>query len=116
MSVDLDPVNFMNLVHTGVKSVDELMANFTDRFNGIKKMNYVQVKLHIDPSVKPFQQNIRGVPFHLKQQMEEELNRLEELDIIEKARVPHHGYCRLWLYINQLGCVFASTVKPPMKQ
>ena len=80
--VDLGLVKFMNSVHTGVKSVNELMAKYTDRFSGIEKMKDVRVKLHIDLSVKPFQQNTRYVPFHLRQLVEEELNGLEELDII----------------------------------
>ncbi len=44
--------------------------------------------LHIDKSVKPVTQKPRRIPFHLRQKTEAELQRLENLGIIEDAEGP----------------------------
>lgn len=67
---------------------EKLLMEYEDRFVGIGKMKDVQVKLHINPEVKPAQQNTRRVPFHLRDAVEEELERLQRLDIIEPAEGP----------------------------
>jgi hypothetical protein len=46
------------------------------------------IKLHIDPQVKPKQQPHRRIPFHVRKDVEKELERLEKLDIIEKVDGP----------------------------
>ena len=46
------------------------------------------VKLHADPDVTPRQQPHRRIPFHVRGDVEQELERLERLDIIEKAEGP----------------------------
>ena len=46
------------------------------------------VKLHIDPDVQPKQQPHRRIPFYVRQDVEKELERLENLDIIEKVTGP----------------------------
>ena len=49
------------------------------------------VKLHIDPDVQPKQEPHRRIPFHVRQGMEKELERLGSLDVIEKVTGPTHG-------------------------
>ena len=61
------------------------MKDFDDLFHGIGKMKDVQVKLHVDPNVKPVAQKHRRVPFHLREKLEKELDRLEQAGIIEKV-------------------------------
>ena len=46
------------------------------------------MKLHIDPDVTPRQQPHRRIPFHVREDVEKELNRLEKLDIIETVEGP----------------------------
>ena len=46
------------------------------------------VKLHIDSGVQPKQQPHRRIPFHVRKDVEKELERLEQLDIIEKVTGP----------------------------
>ena len=46
------------------------------------------IKLHIDPDVRPKQQPHRRVPFHVRKDVEMELKRLAELDIIEPVTGP----------------------------
>ena len=45
-------------------------------------------KLHVDDSVKPLAEKYRRLPFYIRDQVEAELKKLEELDIIEKAESP----------------------------
>lgn len=54
-------------------------------FTGVGKLKNHQVHLHIDPSVPPVAQRHRRIPFHIQKAVEAEVNRLEQLDIIEPA-------------------------------
>ena len=58
---------------------------FDDNMGKIKD---VQIKLHIDQSVQPITQRHRRVPFHVRKDVENELKRLENLDVIEKVEGP----------------------------
>jgi hypothetical protein len=79
-------VSFANAVSE--LSTGALLDAYSDRFTGIGKMANTQVKLHINSNVTPIQQKLRRIPFHLRPKVEEELERLEKLDIIEKAEGP----------------------------
>ncbi len=61
---------------------------FPDLFTGIGKIKDKKIKLHIDPDVKPKQQPHRRIPFHIRKDVEKELQLLEELDIIEQVDGP----------------------------
>lgn len=69
-------------------TVDQLDTQFPGLFSGIGKLKNIQVKLHIDPSVKPVAQQHRRVPFHLQQMVEAEIQNMLDQDIIEKADGP----------------------------
>ena len=47
-----------------------------------------KVKLHVDESVTPTAQQHRRIPFHIREKVEKELERLEKLDVIEKVEGP----------------------------
>ncbi|XP_028418120.1 uncharacterized protein K02A2.6-like [Dendronephthya gigantea] len=68
-----------------VNSVDQLVAEYDDLFQGIGKLKGVQVKLHIDEQVQLVAQKHRRVPFHLREKLDAELERLEKAEIIEKV-------------------------------
>ena len=68
-------------------TLEDLMEEYADRFQGIGKLD-TQVKLHIDDKVTPIQQKTRRVPFHVRDEVENELDRLQEMDIIEEASGP----------------------------
>lgn len=87
-SEDLGLVTFTQVDTVCPESTQNILEDFKDRFSGIGKMTDIQVKLHIDPEVKPIQQKLRRIPFHLRSSLENELERLENLDIIEKANGP----------------------------
>ena len=57
-------------------------------FGGIGKVRGKVIKLHIDTNVAPKQQPHRRIPFHVRKDVEMELKRLEELDIIETVTGP----------------------------
>ena len=74
-------------------SLVKVFQNITDPssrypylFKGIGKLKNTQVKIHIDESVKPVAQKPRRVPFPLGDQVEQEIDRLLEEDIIEKVQ------------------------------
>ena len=63
-------------------------GEFENLFGGIGKVKGKVVKLHIDPDVQPKQQPHHQIPFHARQDVEKELERLKNLDIIEKVTSP----------------------------
>ena len=71
-----------------IPSTNQYPPEFACLFSGIGKLNGKTVKLHIDPDVSPKQQPHRRIPFHVRSDVEKELKRLEELDIIEKVDGP----------------------------
>ena len=69
-------------------TVEQLGKEFPGLFKGIGKLKNHQVKLHIDPTVKPVAQQHRRVPFHLQKMVEAEIQIMLDEDIIEKADGP----------------------------
>ncbi|XP_062614532.1 uncharacterized protein K02A2.6-like [Saccostrea cucullata] len=86
----------LGLIPITINAVDQnentdqpsILTRFADRFEGIGKLKDFQVKLHIDETVKPVAQPHRRIPFHRRKKLEQELKKLEEMDIIEKVDGP----------------------------
>ena len=57
-------------------------------FMELGKLKNYQIKLHIDENVPPVAQPHRRVPFHVRKQLEEQLQRDEELGVIERIEGP----------------------------
>lgn len=70
-------------VATGPTSTDNIINQYQDRFEGIGKLTGTKCKLHVDTSVTPVAQPHRRIPFHVRRKVEDELKRLQSLDIIE---------------------------------
>lgn len=85
-SVNLDLVKFSCAVQTVTS--DQIFTKFSDRFQGIGVMKDTEVKLHIDESVEPVIQRAYPTPFHKREKVEKELERLLQGDIIEPAVGP----------------------------
>lgn len=83
---DLGLVFFANQVPES--HAKELLDEFPGLFHGLGKLKDKKVKLHIDTSVRPVALRHRRVPFNLRPQVEAELRKLEELDVIEKVSGP----------------------------
>ncbi|XP_064639559.1 uncharacterized protein K02A2.6-like [Lineus longissimus] len=70
------------------KTLPDSLKKYKELFSGVGKIKREPVTLHIDKDVKPKQQPHRRIPFHIRKDVEKELQRLEELDIIEKVDGP----------------------------
>ena len=79
-------INAVNLTRPSV--AEQLVDSHPELFTGIGKLKDFQVRLHIDPDVQPTCQPHRRVPFHIRQKVEAELQKLENDDIIEKMTGP----------------------------
>ena len=55
-------------------TTEKLIEEYDELFHGLGKLKGYQIKLHIDESVPPVAQPHRRVPFHVRQQLEEQLN------------------------------------------
>ena len=75
-------------IATVSSKVTKSCNEYIEIFNGIGKLKDFQVKLHTDESVKPVVQSHRRIPFHIRKQVESELERLEKLDMIERVDGP----------------------------
>ena len=65
------------------------IKEFSDVFRPeIGKLQGVQIKLYINETVKPVKQTHRRIPFHVRRQVEAELQRLQDQDIIEEVTGP----------------------------
>ena len=85
----LQLIKFLCALSSPSKSIaDQLCAGNPQLFQGIGKLKGGKVKLEIDTQVKPVAQPHRRIPFHMRKKVEQELKRLEELDIIEKVEGP----------------------------
>ena len=78
----------MDTPPSGRSVADELIESYPKLFTGIGKLKDFQVKLHIDTNVQPTCQPHRRVPFHVRQKVEKELQKLEDDDVIEKVTGP----------------------------
>jgi hypothetical protein len=72
-----------------VSSSSEILCNkYSDVFKGIGKLKDVKVKIHVYENGKPVIQPHRRIPFHIRKQVEAELDRHEQLYIIDKVDGP----------------------------
>ena len=68
--------------------IDKLVKEYDELFHGLGKLKGYQVKLHIDENVQPVAQPHRRVPFHVRQQLEQQLKRDEKLGVLERIEGP----------------------------
>ncbi|VDI13935.1 Hypothetical predicted protein [Mytilus galloprovincialis] len=86
-SLELQIIPQISRLSTGNKH-EQLCEQYKDIFHGLGKLKETQVKIHVDKTVKPIVQPHRRIPFHIRKQVETELERLERLDIIERVHGP----------------------------
>ena len=78
-------------IGANVMSVNEgvaVMDKYKEVFEGVGKLKDYQLKLHIDPNVTPVAQQVRRIPYSLKDKVKEKIDELVELDIIEPVEGP----------------------------
>jgi len=76
-SVELKLISFIDSMTSF--SIESIASSYNDQFEAIRKIKDLQVKLHINIEKKPLQQKLRRVSFHVMQQVDEELERLQAL-------------------------------------
>ena len=85
-AVELQIIPKINTVK--MSRTEEILEKYNDVFEGLGKLKERKIKLHVDESIAPVAEPHRRIPFHVRKQVENELERLESLDIIEKAEGP----------------------------
>ena len=80
----------MEKVYSVNSDIGGIVDRFPRVFSGVGKLSgyQLQLKLHIDPEVKPATQKPRRIPYPLKDKVTRKINELLELDIIEKVSDP----------------------------
>ncbi|KAK3083972.1 hypothetical protein FSP39_006106 [Pinctada imbricata] len=84
-AVDLNIIPVIQKVKIPKK---ELTEEYRDVFEGFGKLKDKRIKIHIDENIAPVAEPHRRIPFHVRNKVEEELKRLEQQDVIEKAVGP----------------------------
>ena len=67
---------------------EKLCAENPEIFDKMGKMSNVKVNFYIDETVQPTIQPHRRIPYHMRKKVEQEIERLEKLDVIEKVDGP----------------------------
>jgi hypothetical protein len=57
-------------------------------FQSVGKLKDFELKIHIDPEVRPVAQSPRRIPFRLRKKVEDKLTELLDAEIIEKVEGP----------------------------
>lgn len=65
-----------------------LKEKYPSVFGGIGKLKERQIKIHVDPEIKPVAQPPRRTPFQLRPKVEEKISELINADIIELVNGP----------------------------
>jgi hypothetical protein len=73
-AVDLGLLKFcINNVKTNQNNMDNILSEFSDRFQGLGKLKDFQLQLYINKDVKPIAQPNRRIPFKMRQQVREKI-------------------------------------------
>ncbi|XP_053381848.1 uncharacterized protein K02A2.6-like [Mercenaria mercenaria] len=84
-AVELEIVPVIQTISSKKEKYSDLNDKYKPVFNGLGKLKDKQIKFHIDESVIPTAQPARRIPFHVRDKVAQELEKLEKLDVIEKA-------------------------------
>ena len=78
----------VNSINSTKMTKDQIIHDYSKCFEGFGKLKDFQLQIPIDPEVEPVIQNVRRVPFNLREKLGNKLDELEKLDIIEKVNEP----------------------------
>ena len=83
--VTFKPINLIKTDNNAFKvDIQACLQNKAHIFSGIGNLKNHQVKLHVDPTVKPVNVPSRSVPYHLQERTNAVLNEMIENNIIEE--------------------------------
>ena len=77
-----------HVTYSKINKKANFKAKYPKVFKGLGKLKDFQLKLHIDPAIKPVAQPLRRIPFSRRQKVIEKLEQLEGLGVIEKVESP----------------------------
>lgn len=80
-------VNHVNSTPPGSRT-EQVLKQYPGITDGIGCLKGVTVKLHIDSSVPPVARKHSRVPFHFRDKVAQEIDKLLKADIIEKVKGP----------------------------
>ena len=64
--------------------IQSCLAEYAHNFRGIGRLKNYQIKLHVNPDIKPVATPPRSIPYHLKEQADKVLQEMISNDIIEE--------------------------------
>lgn len=75
----------LNMIDTECRAdIQNVIARYPDNFTGLGKLNDYKVKLHVDKSVKPVNDNPRSFPYHLQKRAQHVIDDMIAQDVIEE--------------------------------
>ena len=76
------------------QEIHDCLARYPENFSGLGKLKNHKVKLHINSDNKLVSVQERSIPYHLKEQADEALNKMIKNDVMElhPQNDQHHGY------------------------
>ena len=78
----------ISVIKEQLDAVEKLKEDYHDIFQGIGKLKDFHFEIHINENVQPVAQPPRRIPFHIRLQVEQALDKLEDDGIIEKVNSP----------------------------
>ncbi|KAI5724806.1 hypothetical protein M8J77_007371 [Diaphorina citri] len=81
-------LNLVQFLFSVEEKHESILNQYPQLFSGLGKLKDKQIHLHIDSSVPTVCNQHRRVPIHQRAAVEEEIKRLEDLDVIEKVTGP----------------------------
>ncbi|XP_064468936.1 uncharacterized protein K02A2.6-like [Ornithodoros turicata] len=83
-----EALGLISIAYNVATSKENILSKYPKLFTGLGELREFEVQLHIDPTVPPVAQKARPLPFHIREAVEKEIDRLIQLDVIEKATGP----------------------------
>ena len=87
-AVGLQIIPEISVISSSSSKSEKLCETYSSIFEGIGKLKDVEIDMHVDPDVQPFQQPHRGIPFHVRKDVEKELEIMKANDLIEEVDEP----------------------------
>ena len=88
LKFDAKPTVFhpIQMIHSteNKATLQNILQQFPQNFEGLGKLKNHLVKLHVDTSIKPVATPARPVPYHLKERVSKEIDKMIQQDVIEE--------------------------------
>uniref|UniRef100_A0A7M5XNH5 Endonuclease n=1 Tax=Clytia hemisphaerica TaxID=252671 RepID=A0A7M5XNH5_9CNID len=78
----------VNNITANSSKMNDIITEYSDRFQGLGKLKGVSLNIKTDPSIQPVAQKPRRLPILMRKEVDTELDRLLELGVIEPVSDP----------------------------